>query len=141
MMKILAAVDGSDSSKRALVFAARLAAQVQADLVIVMVKQHVVDEELRRFGQVENATIAEILEQEASAVLAAARSQAEALGVNDISTSAEDGDPATVLSDRAQGVDMVVMGRRGRGRLAGLLLGSVSQKLAALSPSPVVIVP
>jgi nucleotide-binding universal stress UspA family protein len=36
---------------------------------------------------------------------------------------------------------MLVLGRRGRGRLAGLLLGSVSQKLASLAPCSVVIVP
>ena len=139
-MKILLAVDGSDSSKRAAVFAARLAAQAQSDLEIVTVKQHVVDEELRRFGQIENATVGEILEQEAGAVLAAAKAHAEELGVRKISTRAEDGDPATVLSNRAHDADMVVMGRRGRGRLAGLLLGSVSQRLASEAPCPVLVV-
>jgi nucleotide-binding universal stress UspA family protein len=38
-------------------------------------------------------------------------------------------------------VDAVVVGRRGHGQLAGLLLGSVSQKLATLSPCPMIIVP
>lgn len=140
-MKILVAIDGSDSSKRALVFAAGLAARLQADLEIMTVKQHLVDEELRRFSRIESATIGEIVEQEAEAALAAAKAHAEELGVKTISTRAEDGDPATVLSDRAHDADAIVMGRRGRGRLAGLVLGSVSQKMAALSPAPVVIVP
>ena len=36
---------------------------------------------------------------------------------------------------------MLVVGRRGRGRLSGLLLGSVSQKVASLAPCIVIVVP
>lgn len=38
-------------------------------------------------------------------------------------------------------IDLLVAGRRGRGQLTGLLLGSVSQKLTTLAPCPVMIVP
>ncbi len=53
------------------------------------------------------------------------------------------GDPAEVLIDTAKRkhADAIVAGRRGRGRLAGLLLGSVSQKLTCLAPCPVIVVP
>jgi nucleotide-binding universal stress UspA family protein len=140
-MKILAAVDGSDHSTRALEFAARLAESFRAELAIVTVSQRVVDEEVRRFGKIEHATVDDIVEQEAAALLLVAKTRAEALGAARISTAAEEGDPAAVLLDYARAADALVIGRRGRGRLAGLLLGSVSQKLAALSPVPVTIVP
>jgi nucleotide-binding universal stress UspA family protein len=49
--------------------------------------------------------------------------------------------PAEALTTRAEGADLVVVGSRGRGGFAGLLLGSVSQQVANHAPCPVVIVP
>jgi nucleotide-binding universal stress UspA family protein len=37
--------------------------------------------------------------------------------------------------------EFLVLGRRGKGRLAGLLFGSVTQKLVALAPCKVLVVP
>ena len=47
----------------------------------------------------------------------------------------EFGDPAGVLVDyaKAHAIDLIVMGRRGLGDLGGLLLGSVSHKVAQLA--------
>jgi nucleotide-binding universal stress UspA family protein len=45
-----------------------------------------------------------------------------------------------VLLDAAAEADLLVVGSRGRGGWAGLLLGSVSQRCIALSPCPVVVV-
>lgn len=140
-MKFVAAVDGSDSSTRVLTFAARLAARSGGELSILAVRQRAIDEELCRFDKIENATMGDILEQETTAVPSATKARAETLEVKDISTGAGEGDPATVLLKGARGADLPVVGRRGRGRLGGSLLGRVSQKLAALSPVPLVIVP
>jgi nucleotide-binding universal stress UspA family protein len=51
------------------------------------------------------------------------------------------GDPAGMLIDAAQGADLLVVGSRGRGGFAGLLLGSVSQKAIHHAPCPVVVMP
>ena len=50
-------------------------------------------------------------------------------------TILEDGEPATAVLPAAQdeAADLIVMGRRGLGDLAGLLLGSVSHKVSHLA--------
>lgn len=49
--------------------------------------------------------------------------------------------PARALIQFAERADGLIVGSRGRGGFAGLLLGSVSQQLAQHAPCPVTIVP
>ena len=51
--------------------------------------------------------------------------------------------PAHVLADQAgdRGADVIIVGTRGHTGLAGLLLGSVTQRLLHISPCPVMAVP
>jgi nucleotide-binding universal stress UspA family protein len=50
-----------------------------------------------------------------------------------------EGAAASVLVEVAKDADLLVVGSRGRGELAGLLLGSISQQVAQHAPCPVVI--
>jgi len=85
----------------------------------------------------------DLLERFAQEIFVDAKKRARSQGVPEVRTLHAAGDPAERILDaaRSEQADMIVVGRRGRGRLAGLLLGSVSQKLVSLAPCVVVVVP
>lgn len=58
-----------------------------------------------------------------------------------ITRRAVEGNPATVLVDAAADADLLVLGRRGHGRVLDLLLGSVSEHCIQHASCPVVVVP
>jgi len=60
----------------------------------------------------------------------------------EIHTELIEGDPAEAIIEiaKTRDNDVIVMGSRGLGRLAGLVLGSTSQKVVSLAPCPVLIV-
>jgi nucleotide-binding universal stress UspA family protein len=61
---------------------------------------------------------------------------------SEIHTEMIEGDPAMAIIEVAtiRESNIIVMGSRGLGRLAGLVLGSTSQKVVAHAPCPVLIV-
>jgi nucleotide-binding universal stress UspA family protein len=58
-----------------------------------------------------------------------------------IRTRIAEGPPAQVLLTAAAGAEMLVVGSRGHGAFAGMLLGSVSQHCVQHAPCPVVVIP
>ena len=74
-----------------------------------------------------------LLEPIGRQVLERAADAARKAGVKRVDTTLDGGDPATAILDRAkkEKADMIVLGSRGFGDLKGLLLGSVSHKVAS----------
>lgn len=56
-------------------------------------------------------------------------------------THVVEGHPAEALLRAAAGAELLVVGSRGHGTFAGLLLGSVSQRCVQHAPCPVIVVP
>jgi nucleotide-binding universal stress UspA family protein len=137
----MVATDGSESSDRAIDVAAALAQLEKTSLVIVTVATPSSAVARREFQRIEGSA-ADPSETAAQAILMDAQQRAGWAAVKARSIMLW-GDPAeeiikAVVSEK---VDALVVGRRGHGKLAGLLLGSVSQKLVSLSPCMVTVVP
>jgi nucleotide-binding universal stress UspA family protein len=137
--KILLAVDGSEPSLGAARVAARLAAESGASLRVLTV--HAAPS-----GALGEPTYSASLTQafeEADAVLAAAADAIIREGGPVPQLDRLLGHPAEGITDAAAagGHDVIVMGNRGRGRIASVVLGSVSTSVATRSTIPVLIVP
>ncbi len=143
MKRIIVATDGSPSANRAVAFAAELSRARNAELIIAMAESDTSDEALMRFGETEHVVPGELVEASGRAVLNLARRIAERAGATAIIAQTTIGDPAGFILDliRDSEAEIAVVGKRGRGRVAGLLLGSVSQKLVSLAPCAVIVVP
>ncbi|MBI3517151.1 MAG: universal stress protein [Proteobacteria bacterium] len=145
MKHILVATDGSDGGDRAVDYAVRLAKAYGADLLIVNVIDGYVlpDKPSLSFTQAPQAGLYELLTSLSTETLAKAGDRARSAGVTMVQLESRAGDVARTIIDiaREKKADAIVIGRRGAGRLAGLLLGSVSQKLISLAPLPVTTVP
>ncbi len=142
---VLVAVDDSESAGRALDFALELAETLRLPVRIV----HATRPRQGRAGEVRTIDYEEMQQaaggipeyELAAAVLerALARAGERAVSVEPVLLS---GDPAEALLRYAAECDrpMLVVGRRGRGRLQGLLMGSVSDKTVRLARCPVIVI-
>ena len=148
MQLILCAIDGSPSAQKALEFAADLARE-KAGKLLVMHVQHahgsgLVTPGLAELERVENirVTEADVLRGAAQRVVEQGAAFARERGVPSVEALVGEGDPAARIIEvaRDRGADVIVIGSRGLGDLQGLLLGSVSHKVAHQAPCSCIIV-
>lgn len=136
--KILLAVDGSDHALHATRKAAELAHAVKPEELRIVVAYDPIPLYL---GEPNLQIAITNRKGEAEAILAAAIEEVGKVPC-EIHTEIIEGDNASAIIEVAttRGSDLIVMGSRGLGRLAGLLIGSISQKVVAHAPCPVLIV-
>lgn len=143
--KILCAVDGSQHALKAAEVAGRLASQLGAKLTFLTVtKEFKMTKEVKRYMELEHLTGEPqyVLDDFTERVMQQAKETARAAGLSDVRTEVKTGQPARVIVKTAEagGYDAIVIGGRGHGDLEGLLLGSVSHKVASLAKCTVITV-
>jgi nucleotide-binding universal stress UspA family protein len=136
--------DGSEGGDRAVDMAAKFATAAEAKLLVMTVVNSDIEQsqDMDRLARAEGG-MGEAIELAANGILRRAKKRAHRQGAGSVEVQYSWGDPTEAIIETALRVkvDIIVVGRRGRGRLAGLLLGSVSQKLVSLAPCAVMVVP
>lgn len=135
--KILVAIDHSEISDRALMAARDLALLSKGEVWVL----HLVEREVAlRTGM----TLTDESMDQARASVAAAVDKLTTAGVKahgDVGTTLYGYAARSIVDDaKEHDVGVIVMGSRGRGDLAGLLLGSTAHKVIHLADRPVLIV-
>jgi nucleotide-binding universal stress UspA family protein len=135
---ILCPVDGSEGSEKGLAYASLLARLTGASIVVVVAFDPPVAIRRRGILQVEYARGE--MEEEATELAAEAVKLLTERGHSARSVVVR-GDPVMAILETAEDehADLIVMGRRGLGPLAGILMGSVSEKVARHAEIPVVL--
>ena len=135
--KILVAVDHSEVSDRALDAARDLALLSRGEVWVLHLRE-------REVAVKTGVSLSDESMDEASAAVATAVDKLTAAGVKahgDVGTTLFGYAARNIVDDaKEHDVDVIVMGSRGRGDLAGLILGSTAHKVIHLADRPVLIV-
>ena len=133
--RIVVGVDSSPSSKNALRWAAHQAKLTGATLEVVITWEYPIS-----FGW--SPPYPADFDPQADAQRALDHTVQEVLGSAPdmtILTRVVEGHPAPVLVDLSRGAELLVVGSRGHGRIAGMLLGSVSEHCVTNAHCPVLV--
>jgi nucleotide-binding universal stress UspA family protein len=131
--RILVGVDGSEHSKAALRWALAEAQQRSGEVTALLSWQV-------PFLSFPGGFDRDEMEKAAKEFLLGIVSEIAPSPAVPVTSIVAEGEPTESLTVAAQDADLLVVGTRGRTRFAGLLLGAVSQGVAATAPCPVVLV-
>ncbi|MCC7119014.1 MAG: universal stress protein [Anaerolineales bacterium] len=136
--KLLLAVDGSEHALHATRKAAELARRMGSRELCIVVAFESIPPYL---GEPNLQFAINTRKEYAEELLATTKKEIGDISC-EIHTEVMEGDPAQIIIELATSrkSDLIIMGSRGLGRLAGLVLGSVSQKVVSHAPCPVLIV-
>ena len=143
MSGIFVGVDGSDHSRLALAWALREAARQGMPLTVISVRPTPVRPATDIYWAVPDLPVDTRGEEaELQALREFVNKVADETGetVPDITVVMEKGDPAEELIKASRDADLLVVGSRGSGGFARLMLGSVSSKVVHHAACPVVVV-
>ena len=134
--KIVVGMDGSEGAERAFAFAVGVARADGADLVFAHVEEYTIG---KGGGPIH------VGEEDFESTLRSRAKELERRGRRD-SRRGHDGPvggPAPAIREIADrlGADLIVVGTRGHTPLAGVVLGSVAQRLLTIAEQPVLVVP
>jgi nucleotide-binding universal stress UspA family protein len=137
MKRVVVAVDGSDQAKRALAWALEEARLSDATLVVA----HIAAEPPHVAWALAppGPTNQELIELGRELVVDEALADIDT-GDVEVERVVRGGNVVEGLCELCEDADLLVVGARGLGGFAGLLLGSVSQQVVAHAPCPVVVV-
>ena len=135
---VLIGYDGSPQSKKALEYGIDFAMHAGAELTIVTAYSKVPE----YLGSPQSDDLLGQMADEARRAAEMAAEQARAVNLEKVNVEVLEGSPAERILAVAEtrGCDCIVVGSRGRGEMASLLLGSVSDRLAHHARVPVLIV-
>jgi nucleotide-binding universal stress UspA family protein len=137
--RVVVGVDGSESSTRAAVYAADIARRRGAGLLVVHVTPRTgIDDALPMAGPEVRARFADSATR---LVESAADAVRDGTGLADVTASVVDDHPVDGLLALSAEAALLVIGRRGVGGVAGLLLGSTAGAVVRESACPVIALP